>query len=85
MTGSRRFLVILWPAFLAACGLEFLVFGLFDPAELHWRGAPIEWPRNAVYSIGFVLFWASAASASFLTLVLAAPDDNARRVNGEAA
>jgi hypothetical protein len=30
--------VILWPSFLAACLLEFMVFAIVDPAELHWPG-----------------------------------------------
>ena len=67
---TPRIYLIVWPAFLVACGLEFMVFGLVDPAELHWRGNPVELSRNAVYSIGFVLFWAASAVGSYLTMIL---------------
>jgi hypothetical protein len=73
MNGARTAMLIGWPSFLVACGLEFAVFALIDPAELHWRGNLVELPRTAIYSLGFALFWVAAALASALTLLLARP------------
>lgn len=73
---SQRLMVVCWSAFLAACGLELVVFGLFDPVELHWRGNPIEWPRVAVYSLGFIMFWFAAALSSYITCMLMRTSDD---------
>lgn len=78
---GRAALIVGWSAFLAACGLELVVFGLFDPIELHWRGNQLEWPRVAVYSLGFVLFWAAAAVSSYLTLMLLRPADEVNQTD----
>ena len=63
-------MTIAWPAFLAACGLQLLVFAFVDPLELHWSGQPLAWSRQAVYSGAFFLFWAAAAVSSALTALL---------------
>lgn len=76
---GRRAAIVGWSAFLAACALELVIFGLFDPIDLHWRGNPIELPRVAVYSVGFVLFWAAAAVSSFLTCMLMRSSDDINR------
>lgn len=76
---SQRAMIVGWSAFLAACGLELVVFGLFDPIELHWRGNPIELPRVAVYSLGFALFWLAAAISSYLTCTLMRSADDINR------
>lgn len=49
--------VILWPSFLAACLLEFMVFAIVDPAELHWPGALGESSNRAIYTLAFFAFW----------------------------
>ena len=67
---SRRLMAIVWPAFLVAAVLEMAVFALVDPHELHWLGAPLELPRNAVYTLAFFCFWVAAASSSALTVML---------------
>lgn len=69
----HRWMWILWPAFLLASATELLVFALVDPADLHWHGDSIGMSRQAVYAIGFFLFWLLAAGASALTLFLALP------------
>ena len=66
----RRLMAIVWPAFLVAAVLEMAVFALVDPHELHWLGAPLDLPRNAVYTLAFFVFWAAAAASSALTLML---------------
>lgn len=67
---SNRLMVIVWPAFLAACGLQLFVFALVDPLELHWAGEPLAWSRQAVYAGGFFAFWAAGMVSSALTVLL---------------
>ena len=53
-----RFLgVILWPSFLAACLLAFMVFAMVDPAELHWPGDVGAASNRAIYTLTFFAFW----------------------------
>lgn len=61
---------VVWPSFLAACGLEMLVFAFIDPLELHWLGGPLQLSRAATYTLVFFSFWLFAMAASALTLVL---------------
>lgn len=61
---------ILWPAFIVGGIAEVIFFTIFDPMEMHLFGEPIELSRVAVYSIGFVLFWAFAAASSAFTCFL---------------
>jgi hypothetical protein len=49
--------VILWPSFLAACLLEFMVFAIVDPAELHWPGHIGPASDRAIYTVAFFVFW----------------------------
>jgi hypothetical protein len=63
---AHVWLLIAWPAFLSACLLELLVFAVVDPVDL--RG--IDWPRQAVYSAAFFVFWAASALAVGLAIVL---------------
>lgn len=67
---AQRLMWITWPAFLVAGVLEMLVFALVDPSDLHWRGEPLDWSRQAVYTLAFFLFWASAMASSALTCLL---------------
>jgi hypothetical protein len=66
----RLLMCIAWPAFLAACVLQVLVFSWLDPLELPWSGQSQSWSRQAVYAGGFLLFWLAAALSSALTLLL---------------
>ena len=68
-----RWMVLGWPAFLAACLLELVVFALVDPHDLQWAGRPLDWSRLGVYSAGFFLFWAVSAVGCWLTAVLLQP------------
>ena len=48
-----------------------LVFALIDPSDLRWfGGAPIEWSAQAVYTVGFLLFWAIISMATAMTALL---------------
>ena len=71
---------ILWPAFLMAGVMELLVFAVVDPADLHWfGGAALGWPRPAVYSVSFLIFWAVIGVAGAITALLTSgPDDGPR-------
>ncbi len=70
MAQQQRWMVIAWPAFLVAGVLEILVFALVDPGEMHWRGQPLAWSSDAVYSVSFFVFWLISAVASALTALL---------------
>ena len=61
---------IAWPAFLAACLLELLVFALVDPQDIHWSGHPLGLSRTGVYTAAFFAFWAVSAVASGLAALL---------------
>lgn len=61
-----RSMRVAWPAFLGACVLELVVFAVVDPTELHWHG----WPRQAIYTAAFFVFWVICAGAGALTVLL---------------
>lgn len=59
---------VLWPAFLMAGVLVALIFVVVDPATLSWFGGePLDWPRQAVYSVTFFICWGVIAVACTLT------------------
>jgi hypothetical protein len=70
---AQRWMQIAWPAFLAAGALEMLVFSTIDPHDIHWLGQPVQWSREAVYTLAFFMFWAVTAASSALTMMLARP------------
>ena len=53
-------IAVLWPAFLAACLLEIVVFASFDPHDVRSFGVP-ELEVQSVYSIAFFGFWMIAS------------------------
>jgi hypothetical protein len=67
---THRIIGILWPAFMAACLLEVLVFAVADPLDLHWGGEPLGWSRQAIYTAGFFSFWAISLAACASTTLL---------------
>jgi hypothetical protein len=71
----QRALQILWPAFLMAAVLEMMLFAVVDPGDLRWfGGAPIDWPRQAIYTVTFLIFWGVMAVSGALTAVLTRSD-----------
>lgn len=70
----RRWGLILWPSFLAACLLEALVFAIVDPAELHWPGHLGTPSTPAIYTAAFFAFWGSCALCSRIVLWLVESD-----------
>lgn len=71
MTMTRRLMLVVWPAFIAAAGAELVFFAIFDPFELHFFGAPLDLSRHAIYAMGFFGFWGLGIVSSALTLFLA--------------
>lgn len=67
---AARMMWIAWPAFLAACVLELLVFAVVDPGELVWSGHALGWARQAVYTAAFFAFWIVSFGACWLTTLL---------------
>jgi hypothetical protein len=68
---TARAMQVLWPAFLMAGVLEMLIFAVVDPNELQWfGGAPVDWSRQAIYTVTFVLCWFGTATSSALTAFL---------------
>jgi len=75
---KTRALTVLWPAFMMAGVLEMLEFALVDPQQLHgWGVDASAWPRAAVYTLAFGVFWAAIAAASAVSLWLATPERRA--------
>jgi len=75
----KKAIWILWPAFIVGGIAEVIFFTIFDPTELRLFGEPLELSRMAVYSIGFVLFWAFAAASSAFTCFLQRTADDINR------
>ncbi|MEJ6023580.1 hypothetical protein [Ramlibacter sp. PS4R-6] len=66
-------MAVVWPAFMAACVLELLVFAVADPLDMHWAGAPLGWSRQAVHTIAFFAFWCVTCAACSFTSLLRLP------------
>ena len=69
----KLWILISWPAFLAACLLEALVFAVVDPSEVHWPGQTLQPSRQAVYTAAFLGFWTIHMALGSLVLWLAKP------------
>jgi len=67
---ATRVIWIAWPAFMAACLLELMVFAVVDPVELQWAGHNLGGSRQAVYTFAFFAFWAVCMAACALTTLL---------------
>lgn len=68
---AQRWMWIAWPAFLTAGLLEMLVFAMVDPQQLQWNGQSLGWSRQAIYTVGFFIFWGATLLSSGLTTLLA--------------
>jgi len=73
----KQWLLVVWPAFLAACLLEALVFSIVDPSEVHWFGHSLQPSRQTIYSIAFLAFWMVSMACSGLVLWLSSPRQTA--------
>lgn len=72
---ARAGLTALWCSFLAASLATMLFFAFVDPAPVVAVLRPTELlpDRTALYSLGFLFFWAMCALASGLTAWLLRP------------
>ena len=70
MTRTQRLIWILWPSFIVGGIAEALFFTMFDPRDMMFFGDPITWSREAVYTVGFFVFWAICAASSAATCFL---------------
>ena len=63
---TQRLMWIMWPAFLVAGLLELVVFGMFDPEDMHWFGRQLALSRQGVYPLSFLFFglWPFCLAAS---------------------
>ena len=71
---GRKLMCIAWPAFLAACLLQLVVFAFVDPLALEGMGRHFPVSRQAVQGVAFFLFWAAAMLSSALTVLLGRTD-----------
>lgn len=67
---ARRWMWIVWPAFLAAAIMEMVVFAFVDPLDVYWLGAPLDWSRSAVYTLAFFAFWGVTLAGGLMTVML---------------
>lgn len=67
---TQRLIWILWPSFIVGGIAEVLFFTAFDPLDMMFFGYSITWSREAVYSIGFFVFWGICAASSAATCFL---------------
>ncbi len=80
MTPGKRWMSVLWSAFLMAAVLEMLVFAVVDPASLQWlNGEAIDLPARAIYTLAFFVFWAICAVGAALALLLVRPAEEINR------
>lgn len=70
---ARCWMWTLWPSFVVAGLATGVFFSLFDPMDMRVFGEPLAMSPMAAYTIGFLGFWAVAASAVWLALLLARP------------
>ncbi len=68
---NLKIMRVVWPAFLAACVLELVVFAMVDPQDLRWFARPLPLSRQAAYTLSFFVFWAISIASSALTILLA--------------
>jgi hypothetical protein len=76
---ANRVMWIAWPAFMAACVLELVVFALVDPQELHWSHHVLAWSRQGIYTAAFFVFWIVCMMACGLTTLLRVPPEQVDR------
>lgn len=71
---GRRGLTVLWCSFLAAAVGTMVFFAFVDPAPIFAALVPTAAlpDRTALYSVGFLFFWAICALASMLTAAMLA-------------
>lgn len=68
-----KWMSILWPSFVTSILGEVVFFAFIDPQELYLMGQPVRWSPIAVYSVGFLMFWALTALTAALCFFFQKP------------
>lgn len=72
----RKFSYIYGPSIVMAVVAEIVFFAVINPKDLYLFGELVHWSPVAVYSVGFLLFWALTASTVALSLFMQqSPED----------
>ena len=66
----RLMIHMFWPSFLVAILAEGLFFSVFDPDTLPLPHLDFELSHQAIYTVGFLFFWACCALSSLVTCYL---------------
>ncbi len=74
-----RLMWIVWPAFLVAAIAEMIFFALIDPFDLQLLAAAPDASREAIYTVGFIGFWAVGIASSALTVLLGRSPEEVNR------
>lgn len=61
---------VLWPSFMGAALLSFIVFLLIDPEQIAFLGY-LQLSRATVYTLGFFLFWVIGVLISLVAVKIA--------------
>ena len=67
---QKKWMLVVWPAFLAACVMEMVVFALFDPHDLQGWARGWGLGHQGVYTLAFFGLWSVTAASSWLTYTL---------------
>ncbi len=67
---QKKWMLVVWPAFLAACVMEMVVFALFDPHDLQGWARGLGLGHQGIYTLAFFAFWAITGASSWLTYTL---------------
>jgi hypothetical protein len=70
-----KWVYVLWPSFATAAIGEVFFFAFINPKELYLLGEPVSWSPTAVYSVGFLMFWALTALTTWSLLFFLKPAD----------
>lgn len=70
---ALRWTLTIWPAFLAACLLEALVFSMIDPGDVRSFGLGSSSGHKGTYTLAFFGFLLICSACSALVLWLARP------------
>lgn len=74
-----KWIYVLWPSFVTASLGEMVFFAFISPKELYLMGQPVYWSPMAVYTVGFLMFWALTALTSALTFFFQKPASEINR------
>lgn len=74
-----KLVYVLWPSFATAIVGEVVFFTLINPKELYFMGEPVHWSPVAVYSVGFLMFWALTALTAWSVLFFLKPASEINR------